>query len=307
MAILVRERPPLDLAVELTDAEGVTRNLGGQGARGGDVPQGLQLSTKRGEGFSTAGFRLSRRIDRDWPDLNLYDGIVIASATGDVAWEGRLSRPPRSMDQAHSISVEAIGWMAHARDQPMSMIYVDRDLGAWQPMSSSRRAAKLNGSETPFDFAVQPDSTNNLPSLYQSIKGPWATVAGTSEAVYDAGSICRLGNFFYEYAAGPTVITADSNWHWSAAYFDDDTLAGTGSASGELRGPGTTGYLPAAAAKRVLNLQFYYGGSGASDNQEYGVRWYRLAVYGDHGLPLIGTSDPKGVAASDVIKHIFSS
>jgi hypothetical protein len=49
-------------------------------------------------------------------------------------------------------------------------------------------------------------------------------------------------------------------------------------------------------------LQLAYAAAGGAD-VEYD-RLANLALYGDHGLPLIGT-DPKGVAASDVIRHVI--
>src|SRR3954453_10674530 len=131
-------RPSLELAVEVTAADG-TQYRWGSGKRAGDVPQGLSFKTKQSEGFADASLTLSRRIDREYVDLHLLDGVVISGADWSVAYEGRVAALPRSMQQTHTVSVQAVGWMAHTRDGKLQEVYVDRNLGAWQDMSTSRK------------------------------------------------------------------------------------------------------------------------------------------------------------------------
>src|SRR5206468_3486810 len=138
--------------------------------------------TKRGEGFSDSNLTLARRIDRDYVDVNLLDNVVIHGAEGSIAYEGRVQGVPRSLSSSHSLTMQAVGWMAHTRDRKMSEIYVDRDLSRWGTTSAARRlavAADLQGS-----FTVLPDAATGLPGLELAADGPWTTGMLT-EAVYD--------------------------------------------------------------------------------------------------------------------------
>jgi hypothetical protein len=81
-------KPSLELTVEVTRADGSQRDWG-PGGRAGEVPQGLSFRTKQAEGFADANLTLARRVDREYPDLNLLDGVVISGADGSVAYEGR--------------------------------------------------------------------------------------------------------------------------------------------------------------------------------------------------------------------------
>jgi hypothetical protein len=153
---------------------------------------------------------------------------------------------------------------------------------------------------------VTPDNGGRA-ALKTSVTGPWAAVGKPwSGALYDAGSGCSIGSIYYAWErAGTSFDASDGNWRWWVLTGTTD-LMNVGDSTGNLRtgGPGT-GTLVAGADRQFAEAALFYEatGAGGADNAEYAVLWTALTVYGDHGLPLIGT-DPKGVAASEVIRHL---
>jgi pimeloyl-ACP methyl ester carboxylesterase len=101
------------------------------------------------KGFSDGGGQLARRIDQDYPDLNLVDNLVLTGADGSIAYEGRVSAMPRDLSDTHSIGVTTAGWMAHAKDRMFQEIYVDRDVGQWGDMPLERKA-RTSASRTQY-------------------------------------------------------------------------------------------------------------------------------------------------------------
>src|SRR5881409_89571 len=133
---------PLDLFAEITTAGGTTYRWDANQAPG-SRPQNLSFRNKIGEGFSDATLQLARRVDLDYPDLNLGDTVTIRGADGSTVYEGYVVAFPRSLADTHSIGVTLTGWMAHAKDRMLQEIYVDREVGGWGDMPLERKAALL--------------------------------------------------------------------------------------------------------------------------------------------------------------------
>jgi hypothetical protein len=130
---------PLDLFIEVTTAEG-TRYRWDANQAPGSRPLNLSFRSKIGEGFSDASLQLARRIDLDYPDLNLGDAVTIRGADGGTVYEGYVAAMPRELSDRHVIGVTLTGWMAHAKDRQFQEIYVDRDIGQWGDMPLERKA-----------------------------------------------------------------------------------------------------------------------------------------------------------------------
>jgi hypothetical protein len=301
-----RTDQPLGLTVELTNADGLRHTLVAYNAPAQDVPQSLQFTTKRGEGFSTFSCVLRRRIDLDWPDLNLFDNVVVTTAAGTIVWEGRISRQPRSISaDGQSINIEAVGHSAALRDVRMSEIYVDRNLGSWQGPSRANQVRLLADAFRIYDQQVAPDATNGAQALVGTLQleGFKAIVQPT----YDAGSGLRVARIYYDITQdGASPRTADSNWTLEAFANDRDDLTPVQDRSGQLNATTTSiaGYWVPGSPRRFVLWEFAYNTAftNATDRKTY---WRNLTVYGDQNLPLVGTTDPKGVAASDAILHII--
>src|SRR3954465_14625021 len=95
---------PLDLFVEVTTADG-TRYKWNANETATSRPINLSFRSKIGEGFSDASLQLPRRIDLDYPDLNLGDTVSIVGADGGIVYEGYVAAMPRELSDRHVIGV----------------------------------------------------------------------------------------------------------------------------------------------------------------------------------------------------------
>ena len=301
---------PLGLYVEVEKGDG-SRYRWDAESLGPSVPQAMAFSTKRMEGFERGSLTLRRRIDRDHPDIELFDTVRFLSHSGQTVYEGRTSSHPRQLDaDGMSISIECTGWMAHMRDRKMREIYVDRELGRWQGPSAQRRIDLIAISYTGSGPEVVQDTAQGVLRLNQN--GAW--VAGARPhptAQYDAGPGMTIGKVFYAWKKGANISAADTNWTWEARLDDADTMPSY-DASGNLRatGPGSGTLTATSATQRYAELVLYYAVAAGADNTDYNIDWTTLAVVGNHGLTtypaLDGTGAP-AVYASDVIRHIVQT
>jgi hypothetical protein len=303
-------RVPLDLYAEVETAGGARYRWDANQAPGSRL-QNFSFRTKIGEGFSDASGQLARRIDFDYPDLNLVDTVTVVGADGSVAYEGRLAATPLSLDEKHSVGVTLAGWMSHAKDKKFREIYVDRDLGGWGGMSVGRRAAVITSNAMPItDGSRKDDSSNNEASIVTSFTGPWiAPYTPIAEAWYDAGPTARIGKIVYSWKRETPALVDNTNtgWAWQVLTATDDV--GTSfTTTGSLRAAGPVAnavYFP-SAYNRYAFLQFNYGTTPGGGSVEYSIAWSKLAIYGTHGLdnPTGQPGEPGGVYASDVMRHI---
>jgi len=296
-------KPPLELAVEITAAGGTRYRFDGA-SRALDRPQGVSFSTARFDGYKQASCDLPRRLDAENIDLNLLDNFSLIGQDGSVAYDGRVAGMPRSLDTSHKISVNAVGWMANARDRSLTEIYVDRDPSAWGDPSVQRQLNLLGGNNDYESPSVAPDDTGT-PSVVTAPTGPWSR-GHFCEAWYDAGAGLGIATIYAAWKIGATVVSTDTNWTWKAALSVDD-VATTVDLGANLRaaGPGTVTLASTATNRRYAILQIFYANVAAGANgTPYPVYW-QPAVYGNHTAPLVGAA-PSGVYASDVIKDVVS-
>jgi hypothetical protein len=299
--MIVPEGPSLDLTVEVTLADG-SQARWGPGAAAGDVPQGLSFGTKRGDGFADATINLSRRVDREWVDLNLYDEITITGGDGSVAYEGRVGAIPRSLQATHQISVQAAGYMAHARDRKFRMVYVDRDTSQWQDPPLNRRVALATGGIDAASITTSADSTGVAFSLPNQPLG--------AQTVAELFYIAPPGDVTLptvEYAGSDTTVPAG----YAAPGFSEsatDDFAASTSVAATLDGTLRTATF--TSPQRFLRTRLYSAGTAATPASGSQRRFTKLAVYGNHGVALQANTiggDPHGVYASDVIRHIVGA
>lgn len=298
---------PLDLTAEITDSNGTVYRWGASETAAEDRLKNLSFSTKIGEGFSSAQGQLARRIDLDYPDLNLVDNVAFVGVDGSVAWEGRISALPRELSDAHSVGVTLTGWMSHAKDRKFTEVYVDRDLNAWGPPSLARKAAILALNIAPEDPSQSVDPTNSQAGVTTGYQGPWASpYKRTSEAWYDAGSGNLVAKVFTAWKrSGPGIALPDANWTWSVVG-SNDAIGSSTVSSGNLNAAGPSSLTLTVAPPRryaLLSLGAYAATPAGVSGATYGIDWYNIAVYGDHGLTTYTgePGQPDGVLASDVV------
>jgi hypothetical protein len=302
------ERVGLEHYCEITTSDGATFRWDANQPPDSRL-RNLTFSTKIGDGFSLATGTLARRIDLDYPDLQLGAEIVITGADGTIVFEGRLSAMPREVGQTHSINVTFVGHMAHAKDRKFSETYVDRDLSAWGGMSRGRKSAHLTGNYTPTDGAQIADEADGKAGISTVIQGAWASpYKPISEMWYDAGPGNLIGRVAYSWQKGPAVDAGNANWFWNVYVCSDDKAsAAEGTANLRAAGPSALQTFTPTSFYRyaLLQLQFTFAPAGA-DGATWNVDWYKLAVYGNHGLTTHAgdPSEPDGLYLSDILRDI---
>jgi hypothetical protein len=300
-------RIPLDLVWEIEAPDGVRHRWDANQPAGSRL-RNARFGSKLGEGFSDGGGSLARRIDLDYPDLNLGQRVTATGADGTIAYEGYVAAMPRDLSDTHSIGVTFTGWMAHAKHRKFSEIYVDRSLD-WGPASRARKALMLSGNQNPVDPEQTSDPTDSTAGITTHVDGAWASpYVPVAEAWWDAGPGNLIGKIAYQWKRqGTTINTADA-WTWLVAVSDDDKLTTTLN-TGNLKAAGPSAlslFEPATAYRYGRLLLFLSTTPAGADGARYAVDWYKLAVYGNHGLTLHTgePSEPAGVYGSDVIRDI---
>lgn len=292
--------PSLELHVEISTADGLAQYRWDANARDpGDRPQAMSCGSSIMNGYTTGNASLARHINRDYPDLGLYDTIRFVGIDGQVAYEGRGSRFPRDASTVHRINAEAVGWMTHARDRPIVFFGIDGRISSWGEMTGARSDILEAAG-----FAPKGAGTVSWDAITQSFDGTW--VAGElpiCEAWFDAGPQQGIGQLYYASTPGLNVTDANPDFVWSANVSDTRegaTVSGTGGLSGA---PPNSGTYVSVEHRRYGLVQFYHVAPGGGTDVNWNVKWQRLVVYGDHGLALAGVTAPFGLLGSDLIKY----
>lgn len=299
--------PDTALTVIVTDAAGNTKTLDSHAPDPCDRPMGISFGSQQGSGFYTGSFTLSNPIDRERDDLHLRDKVQIIGANGDTAYEGFVTDLPRSTDSdgQGTLTVQVAGYMADAGRQTFRMPFVDRDFGSWQPASRTREVNLIAGAYSPRQFRTAPDATNGRGALILEIGETWtASDKPISLAVYDTGPNALVASLYYDFE------TTQSGGSWVLAIQARDTDDQSGALnqnSANLTAASGSGYYTPASAARFWELAHYFDAAGGAAGAVLLATFRDLAIYGNHGLPLIGDTNPKGVAASDVIRYLVDT
>jgi hypothetical protein len=291
------------LSVAITTASGEVYRWGPDEWDAQNIPQALAFGTSMPGGFKSATLTLPRRIDLDYPDLNLLDSVQILGPGNEVAWEGRVQQLPRTHQDTFSIQVGAVGWSAHLMDDPsFREIYVGRGLGEWTEISTAHRIG-FGTSYAYAGFSVAPDSSEARPSILLEVNGHWEGQIPVAGCIYDAGPGLGIAFMDHEWV----VSNTDPKWIFQPWEGSDDKPTGFTSL-GDFAGGGASGSgTITTAGGRVFGFQWYYetGGAGA-DGAQYRASLRHLAWFGKHGLPIRGSAPNRGLYASDVIADVLS-
>jgi hypothetical protein len=262
------------------------------------------------EGFERLSFVLRRRIDLESPDIELFDTIRAISMSGAIIWEGRVSALPRQLDaDGHSLQIEAVGFMAAARDRKFAEVYVDGDLTAWEPPNLARQFAL-----TAANFTIEPSTVvagtgvTHTAALVLRITGNWVSpIKKVSEAMYTFPEGSSGFGYVYFWSL---LSQAGGSWTHVFTTSDngDSNTATVVETSGNFGGADTAGYWGPATVtnrgQRYVNATWYFNATPAgAASDEFTNSLRLLRVYGNTGLPFYGT-DPKGFLVSDIIRDI---
>jgi hypothetical protein len=286
---------PLDHFVEVTTPDG-TRYKWNANEAPGSRPINLSFRSKIGEGFSDASLQLPRRIDLDYPDLNLGDTVTIVGADGAIVYEGYVAAMPRELSDRHVIGVTLTGWMAHAKDRMFQEIYVDRDIGQWGEMPFEEKARLTTGSVSIGDFTYAADQGGLVCGLPNQALGT-QTIA---QAWYQAPPGCTVASIGYRGKSTSLPVG------WVQEF-----VAGT------ARSLGTDIYVPTlddtlraltltTAARRYVAHWVWSSGTSSTPAAGASVQFSKLAAYGNHGLTTRtgDSTEPDGLYLSDILKNV---
>lgn len=300
---------PARLGVEVQHADGRSTRWAGDEPDAAYVPVNVDFSTSMPGGFKDASLALARRIERDYPDLNLLDTVRIYGPGNETVWEGRAHALPRRSGVEGGVVQQSVGWAAHMKDDPaFRQIFIDRDLNAWGGGTNPRIQLLLAFNQDHEEHQMLPDATGAR--IATGITGQWAR-SRRSEVWYDAGVGEAIGSVWYEWTRAANVNSGDANWSWSVNLSDSDTpgVAGaTEQATAELRaaGPGSGTLNASNAIRRWAYIkQAYATGPAGAAGEIYRVMW-RAIVFGNHGIAKQGSGWDQGLLASDMIRYALA-
>lgn len=274
-------------------------------------PASLSFDTSIPGGFATCKFVLPRDVVKDYPDEVLFSNVRVAGPGGRVAWEGRIVGLPREQGDTRALTVTAVGWAAHLKDnRGFREIYRDAALSRWDAPISAQRSLNLltlaGATLLGADSTVAPDDTGS-PCLRQQWVADWvASAVPVAEAHYDSAGI-PLGSLYYAWKRGANT-GGSAPFRWGAFLSDDDTL-GSSDATGSLvaAGPGSGTLAATASSRKRAAVQFFYDNNAAnSGGLTYQLLWTALVVYGAHGLARRGTEPAAGFTATDIIRDVLA-
>ena len=285
-----------ELAVSLNLVDGRTVRFGGDEADPADVPYNISWDTQIPGGFGAAQITLSKPASLYADDARLFSDVVIYGKGGRTLYEGYVTAVPQV--GAQEIQLECSGWSSVLeRIQTFSEVFVDRDLARWEGPSNDRKTGlltigiKADGPQTEWD--------QTTPALVLSAEN--GTVNPFIEAYLDCGPGNTVHSVYYDVTSTSTSsyvgeigsVRLGSGVHISNV--TSDFLTGTNSSA--------AGTFTPTAQYRYGFVQFSLTGTVSGGDKRINVR--NLAVYGNHGLTLRG-SDPKGVAAEDVLGYVIA-
>jgi hypothetical protein len=291
------------LSMSITHADGRVTRMGPDEPEAKDIPEGLNFGTSIPGGFSQADWKLSRRVDIDYADLNLLDSVRIYGAGNRTAWEGRMAQLPRQHGTGIAINPGAVGYSAHLRDDPsFREIYRDIDMGRWTGIPTSLRASLLATYTK-----ISDPSVIQLPGAGSSALMVPMEFTGTSRpyggAIYHSNGI-PLGVLYVAWNSSANWAPASSRYLELSLY--NEALS-AGDASADIENTSGSGSVTATTSTRTAALiQWFWNAAATVFNGMTDLYFTLLAVYGDHDLSVYGNDPDGGFYASQIIEDVIS-
>lgn len=219
----------------------------------------------------------------------------------DVCWYGRGAEiSDHSQHDRATKTSGGEGGVALLRDNPMQMVYVDRDLTQWSDPSVSRQIALNLANDSLGSSTAASDPTAGLPALVQEIDDSWVSpFIPNVEAWYDAG----VGNLI-ALVYGNLLSAVGSGW-FAQAYFASDDIATASQSTGNIANAGEFSLQAGPPERYVVANWLNTGTPGGVPGAQFLAFWRNLTAYGNHGLALRGPNPP-GLYPSDIARHVLS-
>jgi hypothetical protein len=313
----IRERPPLRHMIDAMTPGGLHYRWAGDEHRAENVFSGLRWSSTMPGGHENTDLVLTRLPDVVYNDLERFTTLKIISAGGNVVGEFRLERTPQTSGDQMAISPSAVGWQAHLDDnKTVSIVFIDRELGNWGEPSRARFLILDAANYTVVGGGtVMPDPTSGVPTLEIGFDDPGGWTAANRpivEPLYDAGAGNFLGRLRANWSVTGITLT-DAVWSLVALLASTDSLGVNDQSPDQLAGvagvSSGTFDVAATAPRRFASLELTYANASVATgvNVHYGCVITNLRVFGNHGLPIRGsTPQTEGFFASDIVKYAVS-
>lgn len=235
---------------------------------------------------------------------------VIARCGAETIFYGNVNEPGQeSTGGRDSFSVAAYGPGHALKLGTMKEIYVDRDFSKWGGPSLQRQITSSpvlaqGGAD------VVHDATTGNPGLFQFLSKPLSAGA-MQETSYNSPEI-GLKGFAYGWLL-QNLLTSDTNSH-AYVYLANNDVYSVFEGPVDVRAAGTSGHgltVPTSVLSGQLYqllIQLGYTAAIAAGNENFGVLWTMLAVYGNHSLPIssgITNTDAGGYSPGQVIRDVL--
>lgn len=294
----VRDRPSLRESVEIETPSGNRYRWGDDEDKADNVPSGERFSDTMPGGFAEHDAVLPRKASVDYADLERLSTLTRYDASGGIIWQGRLERAPKVSGDQIAISPSAVGWQAHLEDDKSAReIYRDIDLNHWGPNSQGEVAN--NSTFASYDGSVLADTTYGaeVALLVAGLRNCKPFVASMYRSPVDLGSI------YYSFRSQGVGLAGDANYSEYVGLMSADTYSGGAyDYTGELNAISGSGTLTATDdGRRFANVKWSYGIAG--DWVLTYAMFFKLIVYGRHGLTNRGTEPDAGFYDADIIAH----
>jgi hypothetical protein len=303
----IREKPPLRTSWEVETPSGRFYRWAGDEPNAENIPSGARDSSTIPGGYESCDITLPRKPSVDYADLERFSTVRGRGAGGEVFFEGRLERAPKTSGDRMSVEPGCVGWQAHMDDDKSAReIYIDRDLSRWGPISRAYRVL-LVPSWSVFDPQAVQDPSSGRPVVMLPIAGAWTNRFPLSSAVYDAGEGLKVGYLYSNWSNMGAASLGDANWsilpYSSPTGYDSFTALQTD----RWVSPFDSVDIALTTPQRFVMIEWTYAAkpAGAAD-VEYSLGLLAPVVCGDHNLTRRGTGtygEPGGLYMSDVVAH----
>jgi hypothetical protein len=301
---------PVDdaLFVELRDSAGNVTRWAGDEPDAFGIPADIATATSAPGGHRDSSCSLSRDPRRTWPDLNLVDEYIVRGRTkplGRNVFEGQLAHLPSELGDGVRIGVKAIGnQVLLSEDESWKELYVAFGFEGWSEAPFERREWSAEQGRPQGKIPLSTGSGG----LSWELPVEALPVNEVTEAHFQAPAGVRIAKLGYR------GRRQGGNWanFQAPALLASDTeheqfgVGAGGEVALTLDNTAHTATLPTPRRYAMLRVFATVAAAPSAGTQQ---SYDRLAVYGDHGLPLVGgtTSELHGLYAHDVLGHMLET
>lgn len=259
--------------------------------------EGLRFTKTAPGGFHSLSMRLN--LPRDtFGDLGPADKVYVYDArTGRVVFEG-FTENPGALDgpAGQSFELAAMGNLILAQDESRSLVYIDRDLGAWEQFRGAAAAVNATASVSD-DPSVAVDAVTGI--LTHHPQGPPVATNSVAQMGYQVleDASMEFGALLVTTKSGKDDTGYRTNLAYSDGFTSSSIFIGNGSTIttvpvvDQARYVGEVGHPPVGQTRIALQLRRTGGATNVVDDETWS-HFSDIAVLGRrmdrHGVLVTG-------------------